>query len=71
MQNDDNDVNRVIDSVTDIVSLTEDKNETLFDILFSFIGLLLLQPLFVVIAIMIKVDSAGQSFLDKEGRKEL
>lgn len=34
----------------------------LFDVLFSFIGLLSLQPLFVVIAIMIKVDSAGPVF---------
>ena len=39
----------------------------LFDILFSFIGLLLLQPLFVVIAIMIKVDSTGPVFF-KQGR---
>ncbi|MGZ3996819.1 MAG: sugar transferase [Flavisolibacter sp.] len=39
----------------------------LFDILFSFIGLLLLQPLFVVIAIMIKVDSKGPVFF-RQGR---
>ncbi|OGP95269.1 MAG: hypothetical protein A2157_13810 [Deltaproteobacteria bacterium RBG_16_47_11] len=39
----------------------------LFDILFSFIGLLLLQPLFVVIAIMIKVDSTGPVFF-RQGR---
>jgi lipopolysaccharide/colanic/teichoic acid biosynthesis glycosyltransferase len=39
----------------------------LFDILFSFIGLLLLQPLFVVIAILIKVDSRGPIFF-KQGR---
>jgi lipopolysaccharide/colanic/teichoic acid biosynthesis glycosyltransferase len=39
----------------------------LFDILFSFIGLLLLQPLFVVVAIMIKVDSTGPVFF-KQGR---
>jgi lipopolysaccharide/colanic/teichoic acid biosynthesis glycosyltransferase len=39
----------------------------LFDILFSFIGLLLLQPLFVVTAIMIKVDSAGPVFF-RQGR---
>jgi lipopolysaccharide/colanic/teichoic acid biosynthesis glycosyltransferase len=39
----------------------------LFDILFSFIGLLFLQPLFVVIAIMIKVDSTGPVFF-RQGR---
>ncbi len=39
----------------------------LFDIIFSFIGLLLLQPLFVVIAIMIKVDSTGPVFF-RQGR---
>jgi lipopolysaccharide/colanic/teichoic acid biosynthesis glycosyltransferase len=39
----------------------------LFDILFSFIGLILLQPLFAVIAIMIKVDSAGPVFF-RQGR---
>jgi len=39
----------------------------LFDMLFSFIGLLLLQPLFIVIAIMIKVDSRGPVFF-KQGR---
>src|SRR3972149_3619496 len=39
----------------------------LFDILFSFIGLLLLQPLFVVVAIMIKVDSTGP-ILFRQGR---
>ena len=39
----------------------------LFDILFSSIGLLLLQPLFVVIAIMIKVDSTGPVFF-RQGR---
>jgi len=39
----------------------------LFDILFSSIGLLLLQPFFVVIAIMIKVDSTGP-ILFKQGR---
>src|SRR4030042_1169271 len=39
----------------------------LFDILFSFIGLLLLQPLFVVVAIMIKVDSTGPIFF-RQGR---
>jgi lipopolysaccharide/colanic/teichoic acid biosynthesis glycosyltransferase len=38
----------------------------LFDILFSFIGLLLLQPLFVVIAIMIKVGSTGPVFFRQE-----
>jgi lipopolysaccharide/colanic/teichoic acid biosynthesis glycosyltransferase len=38
-----------------------------FDILFSFIGLLLLQPLFAGIAIMIKVDSTGPVFF-KQGR---
>lgn len=38
-----------------------------FDILFSFIGLLLLQPLFIVIAIMIKVDSTGPVFF-RQGR---
>jgi lipopolysaccharide/colanic/teichoic acid biosynthesis glycosyltransferase len=39
----------------------------LFDILFSSIGLLFLQPFFVVIAIMIKVDSTGP-ILFKQGR---
>jgi len=39
----------------------------LFDILSSFIGLLFLQPLFAVIAIMIKVDSAGPVFF-RQGR---
>ena len=39
----------------------------LFDILFSFIGLLLLQPFFIVIAIMIKVDSTGPVFF-RQGR---
>lgn len=39
----------------------------LFDILLSFIGLLLLQPLFVVVAIMIKVDSTGPIFF-RQGR---
>ena len=38
-----------------------------FDILCSFIGLLLLQPLFVVTAIMIKVDSQGPVFF-RQGR---
>jgi lipopolysaccharide/colanic/teichoic acid biosynthesis glycosyltransferase len=37
----------------------------LFDILFSFIGLLLLQPLFVITAIMIKVDSTGPVFFSQ------
>ena len=39
----------------------------LFDILFSFTGLLLLQPLFVVVAIMIKVDGTGP-ILFRQGR---
>jgi lipopolysaccharide/colanic/teichoic acid biosynthesis glycosyltransferase len=39
----------------------------LFDILFSFIGLLLLQPLFGITAIMIKVDSEGPVFF-RQGR---
>jgi lipopolysaccharide/colanic/teichoic acid biosynthesis glycosyltransferase len=39
----------------------------LFDILFSFIGLILLEPLFVVVAIMIKVDSTGPVFF-RQGR---
>jgi len=39
----------------------------LFDIIFSFIGLLLLQPLFVVTAIMIKVNSTGPVFF-RQGR---
>jgi lipopolysaccharide/colanic/teichoic acid biosynthesis glycosyltransferase len=39
----------------------------LIDILFSFIGLLLLQPFFIVIAIMIKVDSTGPVFF-RQGR---
>jgi lipopolysaccharide/colanic/teichoic acid biosynthesis glycosyltransferase len=39
----------------------------LFDILFSFIGLLLLQPFFVVVAILIKVDSTGP-ILFRQGR---
>jgi len=38
----------------------------LFDLLFSSIGLLLLQPLFIVTAIMIKVDSAGPIFFRQE-----
>jgi len=38
----------------------------LFDILFSSIGLLLLQPLFVAIAILIKADSAGPVFFRQE-----
>ncbi len=38
-----------------------------FDILFSSVGLVLLQPLFVVIAIMIKVDSKGP-ILFRQGR---
>jgi len=38
-----------------------------FDIVFSFIGLLLLQPLFGVIAILIKVDSQGPVFF-RQGR---
>src|SRR4030043_521908 len=38
----------------------------LFDFFFSSIGLLLLQPLFVVIAIMIKVDSPGPIFFRQE-----
>jgi lipopolysaccharide/colanic/teichoic acid biosynthesis glycosyltransferase len=37
-----------------------------FDILFSFIGLVLLQPLFAGIAIMIKVDSTGPVFFKQE-----
>lgn len=37
-----------------------------FDLLFSSIGLFLLQPLFVVTAIMIKVDSAGPVFFRQE-----
>jgi lipopolysaccharide/colanic/teichoic acid biosynthesis glycosyltransferase len=37
-----------------------------FDLLFSSIGLLLLQPLFVVTAIMIKVDSTGPIFFRQE-----
>jgi len=39
----------------------------LFDILFSFIGLILLQPLFVMVAIMIKVESTGPVFF-RQGR---
>jgi lipopolysaccharide/colanic/teichoic acid biosynthesis glycosyltransferase len=38
-----------------------------FDIVFSFIGLLLLQPLFGITAVMIKVDSTGPVFF-KQGR---
>jgi lipopolysaccharide/colanic/teichoic acid biosynthesis glycosyltransferase len=38
-----------------------------FDIVFSFIGLFLLQPLFGVTAIMIKVDSTGPIFF-RQGR---
>ncbi len=38
----------------------------LFDLLFSSIGLLLLQPLFVATAIMIKVDSTGPIFFRQE-----
>jgi lipopolysaccharide/colanic/teichoic acid biosynthesis glycosyltransferase len=37
-----------------------------FDLLFSSIGLLLLQPLFVVTAILIKVDSTGPVFFRQE-----
>ncbi len=37
-----------------------------FDLLFSFIGLLLLLPLFVITAIMIKVDSPGPIFFRQE-----
>lgn len=38
----------------------------LFDIFFSFIGLLILLPLFVVIAILIKLDSVGPVFFRQE-----
>ena len=38
----------------------------LFDIVFSFIGLLLLSPLFVMIAIKIKLDSKGTVFYKGE-----
>ena len=38
----------------------------LFDLLFSSIGLLLLQPLFVITAIMIKVDSSGPILFRQE-----
>lgn len=34
----------------------------LFDMVFSFIGLLLLSPLFIVVAIKIRLDSKGQVF---------
>ncbi len=39
----------------------------LFDILFSFIGLLVLQPLFIFVAIVIKLDSKGPIFF-RQGR---
>jgi lipopolysaccharide/colanic/teichoic acid biosynthesis glycosyltransferase len=39
----------------------------LFDLFFSFIGLLLLQPLFAAVSIMIKVDSTGPVFF-RQGR---
>jgi lipopolysaccharide/colanic/teichoic acid biosynthesis glycosyltransferase len=38
----------------------------LFDILFSFIGILLLQPFFIAVAILIKVDSKGPVFFRQE-----
>jgi lipopolysaccharide/colanic/teichoic acid biosynthesis glycosyltransferase len=38
----------------------------LFDLLFSLTGLLLLQPLFVAIAILIKIESAGPVFFRQE-----
>lgn len=38
----------------------------LFDILLSLIGLLLLQPLFVAVAILIKVDSTGPVFFTQK-----
>ena len=38
----------------------------LFDLLFSSIGLILLQPLFIVTSIMIKVDSTGPIFFKQE-----
>lgn len=38
----------------------------LFDIFFSFIGLLILLPLFVIVAILIKIDSSGSVFFIQE-----
>jgi lipopolysaccharide/colanic/teichoic acid biosynthesis glycosyltransferase len=38
----------------------------LFDIFFSFIGLLILLPLFVVVGILIKIDSMGPVFFRQE-----
>lgn len=38
----------------------------LFDILFSFTSLMLLQPLFVAVAVLIKVDSGGPVFFRQE-----
>lgn len=38
----------------------------LFDVVFSFIGLLILLPLFVVVAILIKIDNSGPVFFIQE-----
>ncbi len=38
----------------------------LFDIFFSFIGILILLPLFAVVAILIKIDSKGSVFFRQE-----
>ena len=38
----------------------------LFDIIFSFLGLILLLPLFIIVSILIKVDSSGPIFFLQE-----
>ena len=38
----------------------------LFDIIFSFLGLILLLPLFIIVSILIKVDSSGPVFFLQE-----
>tara|TARA_B100000614_G_scaffold226476_1_gene216766 strand:- start:178 stop:765 length:588 start_codon:yes stop_codon:yes gene_type:complete len=38
----------------------------LFDIIFSFLGLVLLLPLFIIVSILIKVDSSGPIFFLQE-----
>ena len=40
--------------------------QRIFDILFSFVGLLVLSPIFLIIAIMIKLDSQGSIFFRQE-----
>jgi len=38
----------------------------LFDIIFSFLGLILLLPLFIIVSILIKIDSSGPIFFLQE-----